>query len=232
MTLKEIRKYFHIPEYSLSKDLFSLHSLTEYGRSNYKYLCTVERKGKSFNVIGYNPTTKMDILKEQVKDYISNLKYDSDYFNPSYRKGVAENLFVHDYLKSLGFRLSKHSTDDYYVLEDKDIYGFQTTNIRISFNGLDTFERKDVVSINLYSTNTMWLSIKVDNNMDDLKSGIDSILKPLLLSESVKNINKADNMINSSEVDYIMNTLKNIDIKSTDYKSELRKRLLELANSI
>lgn len=232
MTLKEIRKYFHIPSYSLSKDTFSLHSLTEYGRNAHKYLCSIERKGKSFNVVGYEPTTKIDILKEQVSDYISNLKYDSDYFNPSYRKGVAEELFVHDYLNSLGFGISKYSTDNYYILKDKDIYGFQTTNIRLSFYGLDTFERKDAVSINLHSTDTSWLSIKVNNNMDDLKAGIDSLLKPLLLSESVKNINKADDMINSSEVDYIMNTLKNIDINSTDYKSELKKRLLDLANSI
>lgn len=109
------------------------------GRSVHKYLCLVGKDGKKFFVQGCQPTSKLDVLEKQVKDYVASLPYDSDYYCPAWREGVFEEFIIHDYLTSMGFERPMYSNShETYELNDKNIYGFKSSDVIISIYGLWT----------------------------------------------------------------------------------------------
>lgn len=214
------------------EDKYLISSLTEHGRFPHKFLCVAEKKGIKFNVVGYEPTAKIDTFKEQVSDYLSKLEYDSEYFNPMLRKGYKEIMYVHDYLTSLGF---KNHHGDIYILKPKNIYGGVTTSIHISFSGLDKSlfdeEPKDVVTIVLHTGDYSWVNVEVNRDFKSLRRGIDSVLKPLMVTEGIKILETSENMMFGG-VEYIINSLRGLDITSENYTSALKNKLLEIANSL
>nr|DAI89529.1 MAG TPA: hypothetical protein [Caudoviricetes sp.] len=232
MTLKELNVHFKVFKW---ENIYKLHSLEIGGRSVFKYLCSVEKHGNKFNVVGYNKTNSIDEFKKQVYDYISKLEYDSDYFDPSRREGYREYLFVHDYLTGLGFEDGHFWRSPYvgdYVYKPKDIYGGQTTIIELSFRGLNInrgYNKEEVVII-LHGSDS-WVEVKVRRNMKNIQEGIDSLLKPLLLAEGAKNIKTADKL----EIvikDITINSISGFDIYSADYRKKLKEKLLEIIEKL
>lgn len=214
---------------------FRLHHLTKGGRSVHKYLCSAVGKGTKFNVIGYEPTSKIEVFKAQVEDYLSKLEYDSDYFNPDLREGVKHIWFVHDYLTNLGFRMGGYKEPDAYIYDPKNIFGGNTTKIIISFSGLESGfmvkENLEEVTIILSGMGWSWTTVTVKRNFKDLQTGIDSLLAPLLTTEAGTNLKTAEKC-KIGDVDFIQKSLTGLDVNSINYKSELKNKLLEMAEQL
>lgn len=198
-TLKELKEYY--PYVLKNKGKYIVY--TEGGlRSPYKYVATVNKKGNSMFVDNYPPTTKMSVLNEQIEDFQSNLLYDSEYYNPMFREGVFEELIIIDYLDSISF---VHKGDDNFEYVDKSIYGYQTTSIHLTIQGLNAFNKlEETVRLMLHTGDYSWITLTVKRNVEDIKKGIDTLLKPLLLSESAKNIINSDKMEEDMSMDVLL----------------------------
>ena len=232
MTLKELKKHYYI--YKRDSE-YRICSLTEHGRSPYKYLCSATKLGNKMGVIGYGLTSNLNVFKEQVKDYLSKLEHNSEYFNPDFRKGLKEELFVHDYMSELGF---KNSYNNHYKYNSEDIYGGKSFSIQLSFDNLDVMKFWDKpglpenTEINLWIDNFSWTRTKVPRTFEGLKKGIDGILKPLLLTESLKAFELAEKL-GDEGIELTMNMLTtNYEFTSRDFKAELKQRLLDLAEKL
>ncbi len=231
MTLKELKLEF--------TDIFKFdgkyHIYTEGGRrSPYKYLASVNKKGESFWVDGFKPTTKMGILKGQIDEFVKSLPYDSEYYNPMFRAGVTEEHIMIDHLDSLGFKYDGSHWDSrsYFEYNKKSIYGHQLTDVSLSISGLDSFnELKEMVHINLHLGEGSWVSSKCKRTVEDMIETVDGLLKPLLVTEAVSHIQTSDKM-KTVNVDMILNQLKGIDIQKSDIKDYLKSQLLEIVNTL
>ena len=229
MKVKDLKQYYIVYKY---KDQYHLHSPTESGRLNHKYLCSLDRKNEYFKLGNNKFTSKIEILNQQVQSYLNNLEYDSDYFYPLYTDGIKEELYVHDYMKSLGFK----SHYNVYTYNPKNIYNGNTTKIVLSFYGLtnlgicDTYN-PNTIDIYLSTGNFSCVSISVNRDFKSLTQGIDGLLKPLLLTESINSFNTTDKMDG-----YLSNLQKIVlddhNLTIVDYKQTVKNRLIEIANSI
>lgn len=224
MTIKELKlEYPYIIKYEGKFLVFDNNGK----RSPYKYLASVIKKGRSLYVEGYKPTTKMDILKKQVSHYSNSLPYDSEYYNPMYIDGYKTEIIVHDYLDSIGFE----HTPIGYQLKRKSIYGHKATNIILSFFGLDSFVKKDTVDVCLSTGDYSYISITCKRDETEIIKSIDSILKPLLLTESINNIETSKNM-EVENVDIILNQLNNLDFKTQHINTYLKQELQKIINKL
>lgn len=231
MTLTELKQIYHISKVGKQ---YRICDLEKGGRYVHKYYCSAEKVGDKFYVLGYEPTSKISTFIEQVNDYLSKLEYDSEYFYPDLREGVKEVLFVHDYINSLGFRQGWYGEGDSYIYKPKDVFGGVTTRISIWFTGLDYQIRDKLpkeVCIHLSTGMYSWITVKAKRDFKSLQIAIDSLLSPLLLSESAQNIKTAEKL-EVGDVDFISKSLDGLNINSKNYKEELKNRLLTLANSL
>lgn len=234
MTLTSLGKKFMIVEYRHDKNKFLLFNKepATSGRSVHKYLCLIERVGNSFKLEGFDATNSIVALSKQVSKYVKSLPYDSDYFCPHFRAGLSEELIIHDYMRSLGF--VSRGGDENYELVESNIYGYNSQNIKIYLRGINSLSSlSKSVCVNLYTGESSWIEIKVKREVEEIKKGIDSLLKPLLLTEGIKNINKSDKLKNVGDVDFIINELTgSYEIGSKDFKKELKKRLQETIDNL
>lgn len=246
MTIKEINTKFSLNKYKHNGKYLLFGADGSGKRMVNKYLCQLERKGQSFNVPGFKGTTKLNVLEKQVEQYVKSLPYDSEYYLPLYRKGLFVEYIIHDYLVSLGF---KSHGDSFYELQDKNVYGYKSHPIKISFNNLDEENiwvkgkngkegkfiskiHKEVTLI-LWTGPYSWVESKCKRDVEDIKKAIDSILKPLFLTDSAVNFKKSEELKNAGDVNVIMKALtENMNIMSADYKQTLKEKLLELSNKL
>jgi hypothetical protein len=220
MTLKELRKHYRVLK------LENQYHIYEKERSNsrmvHKYLCTLTKKGGSFIVPGYKATGIISKLKENVQDFVHNLKYDSEYYYPLWREESRYDMFTYDVLSDYGFKRKTYS--DYFVLNRNSIYGYNATKIEL------TYEVKDeTIIFKLWTSNYGWIETTSIFDFDNIKETIDSLLKPLLLTEGIKNIQDSDKMVNS-DIELVLKELKDFDINSS--KVNLKEKLIALAESL
>ncbi len=230
MTLKELKSEFT----DIVKFGGKYHIYIEGGiRSRYKYLASINKKGKSFWVDGFKPTTKINILKSQIDEFVKSLPYDSEYYNPMFRVGVTEEHIMIDHLDSLGFNYSGTNWgSSYFEYNKKSIYGHQLTDVSLSISGLDSFsELKEMVDINVHLGYSSWVSSKCKRTVEDMIKTIDGLLKPLFVAEAASHIKTSDKMT-TSNVDIILNQVKGLDVQKTDIKDYLKSQLLEIANKL
>lgn len=228
MTLKDLREEFEVLKYD---DTYRIYSKTESGIFSHKFLCIAFKKGNSFYISDNKPTTKVDTFKNQVENYLNNLEYDSEYYDPLLREGFAHIHYVHTYLTALGFKNDRNSD---YTYKPKNVFGGNTTKIHLSFIGLeDNFFHKqsDRVKIIMHTGDWSWMSVEVNRDFKELKNGINSFIKPLLLTEGVRNINDSEKL-DFNSVDYIMKELNGLSLSETNYKETLKNKLLEIAHSL
>jgi len=238
MTIKDLNTKFQVSEFKHKGNrLLYEKELAKTGRSVYKYLCLVGREGNKYFVQGFKPTNKLEVLEEQVKEHVASLKYDSDYYCPSWRAGLFEEMIIHDYLGSIGFKHPHYSSSqETYELVDKNIYGFKSSDIVISIEGLwawnhyvdGKFVLPKEVNVLLHTGDSSWMEVKAKREVEDIKKAIDSLLKPLYLTDSARNLKNATVLKNASDVEMTMNKLTaSYDIGSVDFKSTLKKQLEE-----
>jgi hypothetical protein len=235
MTIKEIKEDYTVYKH---EDHIQLWSKTEHGmRMAYKYVWHIKKSDKYgyYFVEGFKPTNKLEELKTQIQQHLANLPYDSEYFIPTYRAGLTEELIIHDYMDSIGF--SKQGYSDTYKVTKKNIYGYRSTDIQLTFWGLERSFGEDgvseEVSVNLWTSDWSWVSVKCKRNVEDIKKGISAILKPLLMTESVSLLGLAENLETIEDVEVMMNqftlSLQNIKV---DMKAHLKMQLLEMADKL
>jgi hypothetical protein len=238
MTIKEINTKFQLSKLT-NKGMRLLFEKepAKTGRSVYKYLCLVGREGSKYFVQGFKPTNNLEVFEKQVMDYINSLPYDSDYYCPNWRAGLFEEMIIHDYLGSIGFKKPFHSSDnETYELLDKNIYGFKSSDIVISIYGLwawnhyvdGKFVLPKEVDVLLCTGEGSWMKVESKRDVEDIKKAIDSLLKPLYLTDSARNLKNATALKNASDVEITLNKLTaNLEFVTIDFKATLKKQLEE-----
>jgi hypothetical protein len=238
MTIKDLNTKFQVSEFRHKgkRLLFEKEPATT-GRSVHRYLCTIGRQGNRYFVDGFKPTDKLEVLEQQVKDHVTSLPYDSDYYCPTWRDGLFEEMIIHDYLGSIGFKSPTHSSDhETYELVDKNIYGFKSSDIVITIDGLwalnhfvdGKFVLPQEISVLLHTGDCSWMKVKSKRNVENIKRAIDSLLKPLYLTDSARNLKNATVLKNASDIEITMEKLTaSYEIGSVDFKSTLKQQLEE-----
>ena len=238
MTVKEIKQEYEVLKRDGRIQIHAKEPNEKTGMySRLPYLCTIIKKGASFRVDSPNTkfTTKLSKLKEQIEEHVNSLNYPSGLYDPTYRKGFFEEMVIRDYLDSLGFKSTDYIDDTlYFKYNKKSVYGYNTTNIEIRLSGLDmfSFEKSESINIRLFTSECGWMSIKSAKDVDSIKATIDSLLKPLFLSEGVNNINTSEEMEFYEGVDIIKTITKDLNISSESYKKELKEKLLEIVDKL
>lgn len=242
MTIQEIKSKGDWKLYNFKNEGIQVFSATEKGsRMNYKYLCNIYKKGKSFFVKGYKPTGKYEVLKQQVEEYVKSLPYNSEYYYPDYRAGLFEELIIGDYLTSLGFVSEKgHYKSIYYILKQKTIYNSSGNKLALCISGLEPplndEKLSETISIKLYLGDYSWVAATVKRNIDEIKKGIDNILKPYFVHSSVRDFQLTEKLENTDNIDILLHAIgtknKTLGITSIEYKQKLKESLLELADKI
>lgn len=238
MTIKSLKEHFHISERKHEgRFLFHEKEVSRRSRMCYKYLCPVTKNGVKWIVEGFEPTSKLEVLKANIENYVSKLPYDSEYYYPLYRNSIFVDHIIHDYLNEIGFDWINNSFGyETYVHNHKNIYNSPSESISISINGVSTFEDDNLpkeVSISLHLSDWSWVNVTVPREVEAIKKGIDSILKPYFVGESVNNLEVSEKMVNNGDVDIIFKALtKSLDVVEGDYKTELKKKLLEMAEKL
>jgi len=176
MTLKDIEKEYIIRKY---EDKY-LVSSKEVGNSRmvHKYLCSLTKVKNGFVVGGFSAAKNIETLKSNIEQYVKELGYDSEYDYPIWKKGLKEDLMVHDYLTSIGFR---NKNGESYTSTIESIYGGEISEIRLWFRGLDPHGCNELpaeVKICASTESFAWTEVKVKRDFDSIKGGIKSLLRP------------------------------------------------------
>lgn len=181
--------------------------------------------------IGNIAKANVETLKEQINDFVSKLPYDSEYYNPMLKNGLKDELIVFDYLSSINFERNSYvNNHDGFELKSPSIYGYQATKISLYFIGFDD-ENSNEIKVNLSSSYYSWVSVKCKKDATEIIKAIDSLLKPLFITEAASNLKNSDNM-KMSEVELTLNKLKGLDIEKSSMKEYLKKELLTIANTL
>ena len=237
VTLKELREHFYIPEYR-DNGLYLIHE-KEPGtgsRMVYKYLCTAKHKNGYWQIQDFKGTGKLDKIKENIESHVSSLPYSSEYYMPCYREGLFEELVIIDYMYELGFKYRDVSWGTtFFTTERDDIYG-KSDNISISITGLDCFTKDGLcedVSISYFTSGFSWVSVETKRDIESIKQGISSLLKPLLITNAVADIKMSEKLEDPKEIDLIISKLTpSLDKVSGSAKVYLKEELLKLAESL
>ena len=244
MRLKDIKKIYLIDGRKFeNKYLVFSKEVDVNSRLCHKYFCLINFKKNKAWVDDFSPTSKIEVLQEQINYYIKSLKYDSDYYCPTFRKGYFEELVINDYLKSLGFEY-KDSFMGYenYILKTKSVYDVVLTNVSITIKGLSPDYNAEThessisknVTIHVNLADYSWIESKCNRNVEDIKACFDSLLKPLMVSESVNSFNISEKLKNADfSTDVLLKTLMgNLDVSEKDFKNKLKANLLKMAESL
>ena len=221
---KDKSSYVNI-DHLVNKTIYHLHSKdsTSGNRMPHKYLCSLEKITKNkFFILNTNiKVTKKNVI-DKVNEYIKSLPYDCEYYHPMYRKGLFEEFFVYDYLEGLGF---KKNMNDLWIYKS-NIYFAQTIKLFINFT-------ENEFKISYISSELSWVENKSKRNCEDIKKCIDSILSPLLISESIENIqlhNKLNSNIDLGNLK--LNQIVNNELLDRSLKEELKEKLQSILNTL
>lgn len=230
ITLKELEKYYrvHSLDNGKTQNLSTLEPIGLY--TPYKFLCHITKvKTGVYSVGDFEPTSDINILIENQKEYTASLKYNSEFYNPDYRKGYFEEMVVCDYLRNLGF---KSHNDDTYSYNFKDVYGKKIEIVTITISGLSDLafgetELKDTVTVIVHLNENSWLSVKdIKRDADIIIDTIQGLIKPLFISttfESLKMTEKFENVA----VDMNINS-GFLNVTTEPYKEKLINQLEEM----
>lgn len=212
-------------------------------RSVYKYLCSVKKVGPTkFRLRGgRKETSSFEELQNMIDKKVASYKYSSEYYDPNYRRGYFEEIIIHDYLEELGFESVDYSFGyETYVLKRPSIYGHQPTKVALTFKGLRAIgayvgkeEFPNKVHVSLSTGDWSSVNTDADRNVEDIKKAINSLLKPLMLTEGVENVKTSEKMEEVGDVDLLFNKFSlAAGMQSVDAKAHIKEKLISLAESL
>lgn len=226
MTIKELKtKYYVYKAYNRDGN-YRICSLSSHGRFPHKYLCSATKEGNKMGVLGYKLTSSLSEFEKQVDNYLMGLEFDSEYFNPDLRDNYKYEMYIHDYMCKLGF---KNKRDSEYVYASKDIYGKNSFRIETSFSGISIGDEGKNISMLLWIDGYSWIETKLEKSLPKIKEGIDSMLKPLFVSESIKLLALSEEM-SFVNIDLSKSDMENFTI--TDYKERLKQELIKMIDKL
>lgn len=236
MKLSEIKKIYRVHELD---DQYLVYN-KEFGSSiysNYKYLCNLEKNGGKFKIVGSGIWfDEIKSLQNAINSYVDSLPFNCEFYNPQYRKGYFESAVVHEYLRERCFKyLNSYFGFEYYNYKPENIYGGFSNEINISFHGLDYYSDKisETVEINLEISDFKWISVKVKREASEIIKGIDQLLKPLLLTDGIQNVQQSDKF-NLAEFTATMNIFdpNSMNKYSKEYKAKLKEKLQQMIEAL
>jgi len=141
ISLKELSEHFIVMSFDNGKT-YILSDLHENGViSTNKYVGHIHKiKPGWYNSPNHEPTNKLDQLISDVKERYASFKYNSEFYDPSYRKGYFVELVISDWLDKHGFAWKEPWGDTcYYTCKRKNVYNLNRGSVTLSFSNLDTF---------------------------------------------------------------------------------------------
>jgi len=242
--LKDLSKFFLLQSYDNGKTQI-LNALNQYGTYNVrKYVGHIEKIKKGwYKSPGRNATNNLEQLLKDIDDRLKSFKYNSEFYNPLFRAGYFCEIVITDYLRSKGF---KHA-DTYnncvtYTLGRENVYGLTRGEIALTFINLECFSHEYKnnklpetidISLSTSSKDGSWVSTKsIKRDPDDIIEAIETIMKPLLLSDSVSDYKLASDMNNVGDIDIVLSKAAGLGIKSKPYKEELINKLEETLKAL
>lgn len=233
MILKDLKDKYSVFKY---QDSYLLSEKEEIGKLlAHKYVGQVWKVGNGFKVEGFEPTTNINTLVDNLKSYELSLPYALEFYYPVWKKGTFEDLVVTDYLKKKGFDLVV--TDGlYFNLELKNVYG-KKSNVVIHFDNLDVhdYDPNKPISVCYLSGDYSWVSLPCERNVEEIIKRIDSIIGIVCYSEITNYIKLIDGVnidpkiLESLTLSKITNAY---GVVSVPFKDQLKTKLLEIANSL
>jgi hypothetical protein len=207
-------------------------------RSVRKYLCCLKKKNNRFAIVGTEKYfSKIEDIKKAINNYVKSLEFDSEYYNPSYRKGYFEEMVIVDFLYERGFK-SSHGfggNSMNFELTEKNIYGGNTDKISITIRGLNCMGDNipEMVNIILWTGNYSWIEDSAIREPKEIIKKLNSILKPLFLTEGVRNVNHSENY----SIEQFNATLNELDSTgfnkyTKEYKEELKSKLTTILEKL
>ncbi|MCK9476782.1 MAG: hypothetical protein M0R46_12725 [Candidatus Muirbacterium halophilum] len=238
MKIKDLETYYQVSKSSI-KDVYNIHSLTESGLrfNGNKYLCSIYKQGTKFSLYENEDKTfysKLEDLIEAIDKYLHNLKFNSENFYPSLRKGVSVNYCIIDYMRNFDFDSHRHNSDTF-VYKSKDVFGAENTEINIIIHNLSNYDNDEVnISYNIKSGE--WVSIKgIEKNVDVIIQNINNLIYPIFISHITDMLNtfeKIENVNMKSDIKKFKFNINNLDVTVSDFKDNLKNNLQELLKKL
>jgi hypothetical protein len=248
MNLKDLKHYFDVEKFvdmnsegqPVIKNEYLLWDKDQNSGQMFprRYFCRIRDIGRGIfivvdrenNIVG--EFKNIEIITNFIHEYVDSLPYHSDVYYPNYRPGFFISLCVQSFLKKLGFKSDYH-VDNGYVLEIKNIYGGLSSKIELSFDGLGAFDETNEINIYLYNSEYSFMKVTCKRNVDSVIKELNGLLKPMFLTNGIKNIELSD-MLVVEDFNGSINELnmKNFSIESSDYKEQLRLKLTEILNKL
>lgn len=236
MKLEDLKKEFRVVTldgkyYVYNKEFGS----SDY--SNYKYLCNLDKSGNKFKIVGTDQYySNVEDLKTAIQNYVDSLPFNCEFYNPQYREGYFESAVVNDYLRKQGFKSDGNHWGgiEGFCLELKNIYGGKSNKIQITISGLDYInEISETVDISLWTSSYSWISQTVKRDAVEIIKAINSIVKPLLLTDGINNVNESDKY----NVEKFTASINEFDLGSLtkyskEYKHELKEKLQQILETL
>lgn len=238
MKIKDLETYYQVSKSSI-KDVYNIHSLTESGLrlNGNKYLCSIYKQGTKFSLYENEDKTfysKLEDLIEAIDKYLHNLKFNSENFYPSFRKGVSVDYCIIDYMKNFGFVMDKLNSD-VFVYKSKDVFDAENIDIKIIIQNLSNYDNDEVnISYNIKSGE--WVSIKgIEKNVDVIIQNINNLIYPIFISHMTNILNtfeKIENVNMESDIKKFNFNINNLEVNVSDYKESLKNKLQELLKKL
>lgn len=241
MTLKELKNQYKITD---MKDYYLLFSLTEKGkRWIEKYIWHIYKdktKKGYFYVEGYESTSKIDVLIANINEKVASLPYDSEYYIPSLRKELFVVLIVGDLMYEMGFKVLEN---DLFEMEFKDepktniIVRIDMEEVHSGFGGYKSkLYKENKANVQIYTDEYSYMQITTERTPEDIMDGVSTLLNIVLykrMYNSLSLIKKMEKHLKLDlKTDIIKGELKGFSVDETNYNSELKTKLLEMANKL
>ena len=192
-------------------------------RSNYKFLgkfyISTNNKKYIFNDDEYIDVNSLILAMDE---YNKTLPFDTEIYDPMYRKHCRIEYALHDYLKSLGFTMSWEHNEPIYCLNN--IYGEPICEVGFECKE-DTTEGKIIKYIKGNDKYTSsYIEVPFDG-LDDAIGACNSFLSSYLLTLNSKSINVIDNLTKSRTNKMLKNTFDFTTL--TEHVEDEKKHLIE-----
>ena len=244
MKLSEIKQIYNTYPYEGGYMLFD--PTKEGYNLNHKYCGCIKFKNGKACVDGFEYTASIDALKEQLTSYETSLPYRIDYYVPIYKESALVEFVIHEHLRDIGFKSdfmgSGYGIEVYTLNHDKNAYEYKASNFEIGITGLKDkynsntgkYKTPENCTIMLSTGRYRWVETTCKRDAEAIKTAIDSLIKPVLVSEGVNLIKASDKMTNIAPIDITLAEFNpnSLSGKSVEYKQALKTRLLELAESL
>lgn len=188
--LKTFDKRYQIIEYDGGYILYDKEGKSNRANALYLGYFSISTDGNKFSFNGDYYDT-VDTLIEAMNAHNSTLPFDAEIYNPIYRKHCVVEMALHDYLESVGFKMSMggYSGKTYYL---EDAYKQKICTICVNVNEDTTTGR----ILRLIPNSDTWTE-SLFTDLDSAIGAVNSILSTYCLSINATTMNVLNALTNA-----------------------------------